>query len=48
MGIITDINELQYKINEARVGKDLTFYFLLAALACVAAEMFLSRKMQDS
>ncbi|MCB0723078.1 MAG: BatA and WFA domain-containing protein [Ignavibacteriae bacterium] len=48
VGIITDINELQYKINEARVGKDLTFYFLLAALACVAAEMFLSRKMQDS
>jgi hypothetical protein len=47
-GIITNLNELQYKINEARVGKDLSIYFLLAALACVLAELFLSKKMQDS
>lgn len=47
-GIINNINELQYKINEARVGKDLSIYFLLAALACVLAELFLSKKMQES
>ncbi len=48
VGIITEAGELQFKINEARVGKDLSIYFLLIAIACVLAELFLSKRMQES
>jgi hypothetical protein len=47
-GIISDSEELQFKINEARTGKDLSIFFLLASIACVLAELFLSKKMQES
>ena len=48
VGIISEAGELQYKINEARVGKDLSIYFLLLTIACVLAELFLSKRMQES
>ncbi len=47
-GIITEAGELQVKINEARFGKDLSIFFLMAAIACVAAEIILSKKMEKS
>lgn len=47
-GMIKEPQELQIKINEARFGKDLSIFFLLAAIACVAAELILSKRMEES
>jgi hypothetical protein len=46
--VINEPSELQTRINEARFGKDISIFFLLAALACVAAEIILSKRMEES